>query len=423
LNTFDIAKRKSFQHYTAMSSSPLTQPVIAIVGGGPGGLVLARVLQVHGIQATVYESEAAENARDQGGTLDLHPTGGQWALKQAGLHDRFVELSRPEGQEIRIMNKDGYTYVHLDGTQEEESLDRPEIDRIVLRKMLVDSLDSDHIKWGHKVAIITQMEDERYRLEFTNGTVTIADIVVGSDGAWSKVRTLVSDSKPYYTGILFVETHLRDVDEKHPTAVKVVGNGTAFAMSPGRGLIPQRNGGSVIRTYAGLQVPDNWWNDCGIDWTDLSATKKALLEKFADFSDDLKYFIREAEDATARPIYALPTGHSWTHRKGVTLVGDAAHLMSPFAGEGANLALQDGADLAMALVEHIHGDGNFDAALQEYEARCIKRGTFSARLSAWGLYVCFCRITPFPHAFMISLAMGALKVKKLFDWLMGRSKK
>lgn len=80
---------------------------VTIIGGGPGGLTLARILQKRGYEVTVYERENSASSRGQGGTLDLHAESGQEALKEAGLIDKFWEHARPEGQDTRILDKTG----------------------------------------------------------------------------------------------------------------------------------------------------------------------------------------------------------------------------------------------------------------------------------------------------------------------------
>lgn len=80
---------------------------IAIIGAGPGGLTLARILQQHGVQATVFEREAHAHERPQGGTLDLHVGSGQHAIECAGLSEAFMGIARYEDQGDRLYDKTG----------------------------------------------------------------------------------------------------------------------------------------------------------------------------------------------------------------------------------------------------------------------------------------------------------------------------
>jgi 2-polyprenyl-6-methoxyphenol hydroxylase-like FAD-dependent oxidoreductase len=155
---------------------------IAIVGGGPGGLTLARILQINGIDVRVYERESSIDARSQGGTLDLHPDSGQYALRTAGLFDKFQTLCRPEGQDARIVDKSGTLYT--EEVANESSFDRPEIDRRELRQLLLESLKAGTIAQGHNLNNIEALNNGQSKLQFDNGVVDIVDLVVGADGAW-----------------------------------------------------------------------------------------------------------------------------------------------------------------------------------------------------------------------------------------------
>ena len=85
---------------------------IAIVGAGLSGLVLARVLQMHGIESTLYEAEASADARGQGGFLDMHEESGQHALREAGLYEQFRRLTQPQGETLRVLDKAGTVFIH-----------------------------------------------------------------------------------------------------------------------------------------------------------------------------------------------------------------------------------------------------------------------------------------------------------------------
>lgn len=182
---------------------------IAVIGAGPGGLTCARVLQRHGIDVTVYDSDASATARDQGGTLDMHPDTGQHALHASGLWHGFTALARPEGEQMRLVTRDGR--ILFDAAPPQDGQGNPEIDRGQLRDLLLASLTPGTVRWGHKLERAEPLGDGRHRLHFTHGHSTETDLVVGADGAWSRVRRVLTDAVPLCTGVTFVETGLNDV--------------------------------------------------------------------------------------------------------------------------------------------------------------------------------------------------------------------
>ena len=359
---------------TAMS------PRIAIIGAGPGGLVLARLLHLANVRFALYEAEPSRTSREQGGSLDLHEESGQLALHAAGLYSEWKKLARSEGEEMRVADKHGKLFMEEGDTA---GGNRPEVDRIKLRGLLLDSLPEGVIRWGHKVRSISPSSHDSGKHDVYIETATGAqtetfDLVVGADGAWSKVRPLLSDIKPHYSTISCLDTRIRSVDSLHPEISRLVGQGAYLAFSDRKGMVAQRNGDGSIRTYIMLQKSETWLKDVGVDWSDAHEAKNFLLEgEYKDWSDELKNFIIHADpDVVARPFYMLPTDFSWVSKRGLTLLGDAAHLMTPFAGEGVNLAMLDALDLSRAIVNAHTGEiGNagFQDGVEGYEKRMLER--------------------------------------------------
>jgi 2-polyprenyl-6-methoxyphenol hydroxylase-like FAD-dependent oxidoreductase len=349
------------------------------------GLVFARVMQKHGAKVLVVERDESAVYRSQGGVLDLHRESGQWALEVAGLTHEFMALARPEGEDIRIVSKDGH--VTWEELGEDPSMNRPEIDRPALRKLLVASLVPGTIQWSHKLESIQRIEGESsYRLRFANGREIEAGMVIGADGANSLIRGLVTDARPAYTGVSFVEIGIKNARERFPAVAKLVGRGSLFALSDYKGLIAQLNGDGRIRVYVALTIGAEAFAALSIPSATPERARETLLAQFEDWAPELRQLIEVCDDDTFIPrwINAMPVGLRWRTCGTVTLLGDAAHQMSPFAGAGANVAMQDGAKLAMELLTSQEPA----VAIGTYERDMFMRAEDAARESAEGMATC-----------------------------------
>jgi 2-polyprenyl-6-methoxyphenol hydroxylase-like FAD-dependent oxidoreductase len=356
---------------------------IAIVGAGPGGLVAARVLQNKGLDVIVFEREASRASRGQGGVLDLHPESGQWALIEAGLEGQFRALARAEGQDMRILDKGGRAL--WEEVSPPDLLARPEVDRPALREVLLESLRPGTVRWDHQLVGVEAIASGRIALRFANGDTVTADVVVGADGARSSVRPLLTDARPLYTGVSFLETGIPDADRTQPACSRTVGRGSCFALGDDKGVIAQRNGDGRIRIYVAFRMPEGDFASLRIPFGDPAATRLAVASQFEGWAPEIVALLQACDDTfLQRPIHAMPVGVRWPGKPGVTLLGDAAHLMSPFAGAGANLAMQDGAELALSLAEA----GDRSVGIARYEQRMFARAEQAASESSEGLETC-----------------------------------
>lgn len=344
---------------------------IGIVGGGVGGLTLARVLHVNGISSVVYEREASRHARGQGGSLDLHPPTGQRALRLAGLEAEFLAMARPEGQDMRLLDHTG-TILLREDMPDDAPMERPEVDRADLRKVLLDSLPAGVVEWGRELREAVASPAGGYRLTFADGGFADHDLIVGADGARSRVRPLVTEARPRHTGVNHVEG---TIPEPSAELAAWLGRGSFMAMGQGRMLSTQRSGDGSYRVAGTFRTPEDWL--ATIPLGDPDRGRAALKAEYAGWAPELTGLLDLCVGGfTGRGTYVLPIGLTWAPLPGVTLIGDAAHLMPP-VGEGANLAMLDGAELALALAA-----GDQPDAVKRYETAMFARSADTAEYCA-----------------------------------------
>jgi 2-polyprenyl-6-methoxyphenol hydroxylase-like FAD-dependent oxidoreductase len=339
---------------------------VGIIGGGPGGLALARLLSTRGIASTVFERDEHALARPQGGSLDIHGDSGQVALREAGLEAEFRALARYDDQWSGLYDQHAVLRMEQD---EPEGPDRPEIDRTQLRDLLLRSLPAPAVRWGTQMTGIQALPGGRHRVLCGEQEGGDFDLIAGADGAWSKVRPLLSSEKPTYTGLMAYELAIDNVDTRHPGIASLIPRGKIAAKGRWTGFIAQRSSNSHVRVYVMFRVPETDIESF-VNVSEPARARADLKSHLPGWSPRLLEFIDACGDAiVSRPIVALPVGHRWTHRAGLTLLGDAAHVMPPFGGNGVNEALTDAMELALRLSQ----THDWDKAVLGYEEDMFER--------------------------------------------------
>ncbi|KAL7929324.1 hypothetical protein V8C35DRAFT_315722 [Trichoderma chlorosporum] len=343
---------------------------IAIIGAGPCGLTLARLLECRGIDYVVYERDESDVSNRRGGSLDIHAETGQLALKEAGLFDEFKKHARYEDTSFAIANQQGERVFQIG-----QARDAPEIDRVLLRQILLDSIPKEKVRWNHVLQGITSEQSGQHTLQFTDGSSASGfHLVIGADGAWSKVRASITPAKPQYSGNHYIESRINPNSVYHPTMVSKVGAGTLMCLGSSKEIVTQRQGNGSYRIYLGVTVPEDFVRGGLIDLTDTESTRRLFLssEFFGDWAEELKDLIRYSEDFRSWPLYYMaPEAVSWDSVPGLTLVGDAAHVATP-NGEGVNCAMADALSLASKIATY--GTNALDRAVTEYEQDMFRRG-------------------------------------------------
>jgi 2-polyprenyl-6-methoxyphenol hydroxylase-like FAD-dependent oxidoreductase len=359
---------------------------IAIIGGGPGGLTLARLLQLKGADVTVYERDLHQNARAQGATLDLHEESGLAALQEAGLTKEFKANYRPGAEKLRVT--DGHANILLDdhtAEQDETYSSRPEIDRGPLQKLLLQSLKPGTVVWDSQFVLLNPHHNG-WKIEFKNGTTAIADLVLAADGANSKLRPYLTTIKPFYCGHTAIEGAVYDSATASPKMNKLLKGGKIFAFGDNKSLIVSAKGDGSLVFYPCFKADENWVTNSGINFTDKARVLAWFKSEFANWGDQWWELFENASNTfVPRPLYSMPLNQTWQAQPNLTIIGDAAHLMPPYAGEGVNMAMLDALELSRALTDDRYSDTL--PAIAAFEKKMFKSASEVAEKSIQSLAI------------------------------------
>ncbi|MDQ1162407.1 2-polyprenyl-6-methoxyphenol hydroxylase-like FAD-dependent oxidoreductase [Chryseobacterium sp. SORGH_AS 447] len=356
---------------------------VAIIGGGPGGLTLARLLQMKGVDVTVYERDFSREARVQGSPLDLHENSGLAAIRKAGLLDVFKNSYMPGADRTTITDRLAQVVFTDHETDKNEDFGheyfRPEIDRGTLRTILLDSLHPGTVVWdSHFLSM--EPQGEGWLLHFKDRPEVYADLVIGADGARSKIRPSITGINAFYSGVTMLEGNIYEADKRVPEITDLLRGGKLMAFNDEKAILMGQKANGEIGFYASFKTGEHWITESQIDFSDNRQVLEWFKNEYKGWSDTwYSLFENTSLPFIPRPIYCMPLDQDWEALSNATIIGDAAHVMPPFAGEGVNMAMLD----ALELSENLTSDRylSMPDAISTYENIMRKRASDAAKES------------------------------------------
>jgi len=356
---------------------------IAIVGGGPSGLTLARLLQLKGANVNVYERDLNKDARVQGSPLDMHEGSGLAALHTANLIGEFNKNIHVGADKKVIVNERAEIFFSDHKTKPGEDFGKesyhPEINRGALRKLFLGSLQPETVVWDSQF-VSMEKQNEGWLLHFKNGSSAYADIVVAADGANSKIRPHITHIKAFYSGIIMLEINVNDAQKTTPRIYALLNGGKVMAFGNGRNILGGQKDNGGLGFYATFKADENWVTDNGLDYSDRKQVLAWFKKEYSQWSSIwYELFENLSTPVIPRPIYYMPLDQTWESLPNLTMIGDAAHVMPPFAGEGANMAMLDSLELSKCLTSDNYS--TLQEAISSYEVAMRLRAAVAAKQS------------------------------------------
>jgi 2-polyprenyl-6-methoxyphenol hydroxylase-like FAD-dependent oxidoreductase len=360
---------------TSKTINLLQNKEIAIIGAGPGGLTLARLLQLKGANVKVYERDFSKESRVQGAIVDLHFDSGLKVMEAAGLMDAFKANYMPGADRYRVVNPDGKICVDESNQDAEVGFGneqfRPEIDRGALRNIMIDALLPDTVVWNSQF-VSMELINDLWEIKFKNGQLVTADVVIGAEGHRSAIRSYVTHIKALYSGATIIQGDIDDPQKQCPEIYALVNNANLIAMGIGKTISVQPRGNGGLTFYAALLCPEDWLNTSGIDFKDRNKVFDFLVGYFEGWNPLFFKLFNACPNFIPRPLNYFPLDQNWKTKPNITLLGDAAHLMPP-SGEGVNTAMLDALDLSECLTSGKFK--NLQDAMAAYEKQMRSRAT------------------------------------------------
>jgi 2-polyprenyl-6-methoxyphenol hydroxylase-like FAD-dependent oxidoreductase len=333
-----------------------------VVGGGIGGLSTAIALRRIGVEAVVFER--ADELQEIGAGISLWANAMK-ALGKLGLADAVLEAGRPLRPKGQLRSQSGEVFYEVASATLEERFGAVTVavHRADLQKILLSALDAEALRLGAGFAGFEQ-DEAGVVVRFADGGEERADLLIGADGIHSAVRAqLLGDGPPRYAGYV-AWRGVAELEDPIPgvAGCESWGRGERFGLAMlGRGR---------VYWYATKNAPEAE--------DEAAERKEELLARFAEWHEPIASVIRATEKAHIHRdgVYYREPSALWGEGR-VTLLGDAAHPMTPDLGQGACQAIED----ALVLMRSLGENGNVQAALRLYEGRRAERTAYVIRQS------------------------------------------
>lgn len=338
---------------------------IAIIGAGPVGLTMAKLLQQEGIIVSVYERDKDSQTRITGGPLDLHKDSGQNAMKKAGLLEYYYEMAIPMG---RIIADKEAKIIFSKKVLPEDKYNSPEINRNDLKRILLESLETNTVVWDRKFTKL-EAKQGKWFIHFENNIIETADFVIGADGGTSKVRNQLTDTAIEYTGTTIIQGDIPKPEIVCPLFYHLCNDSILMSSDINNLFVANPKNGNLLSYSITFQEDKNWQYENELDLHKTDNMISFLLKRFSDWNILYKQLIQSTSSFYMWQTRKMPMNKPWKINRPlpITLIGDAAHVMPPFAGHGVNIGLKDALILSENLIQ-----GKYkiiEDAIRDYEKK------------------------------------------------------